>query len=171
MAARRDPDKALAYEAEDLVWVDTLFAESMGGGVATLAQKIVEHPWWVEAHRGLSPEIVPARREAQSSFAYGSRAVRLALGGENAWVLTHELAHSIASHHNSGVGHDRGWRTAYVDLARLVAGTEMSEALRRSFESRGLAVDTATPYTPAPDVSDFGLYELHRLDEFRGAIA
>ncbi len=155
----RDIHKQRVYDAEDLVFAETLFAEPMGGAVVELHQSILASPWW-RSEVGIEVRLEPARREAGHSYARGSRLVRLALHGENAWTLTHELAHSAHTGTNRTPlqqAHGPEFRRWYVDLAVVVLGEAASERLARSFIEAGLPIGERTCAAPVAP-GEFGLY-------------
>lgn len=155
----RDVDKQRVYDAEALALSETLFSEEMGGAVVELFGAIVASPWW-RSEVGIVPTLEPARREAGHSYARGSRLVRLALGNENAWLVTHELAHVAhcaqgGSHAHQSHGPE--FRRWYVDLLVVVGGDEAAGRLEQTFIEAGLPVaerTAAAPVAPGP----YGLY-------------
>src|SRR5690606_13887642 len=65
----RDVGRSKVYLAEDFVFDETLYAETLGmAGVASLADHLFIDDWWVN-NISRYPEIVSTRREANRSHA------------------------------------------------------------------------------------------------------
>lgn len=158
----RDVNKQKVYDAERLVFAETLFDENMGAAVVELFDAIVTSPWW-RYEVGVTPTLEPKRREANHSTAHRTR-VRLAASQEDAWTLVHELAHVAHSNVDRNwehQGHGPEFRRWYVDLMVVAGGPEASERLAKAFIEAGLPLaerTCAAPVAPGP----YGLYGLWR---------
>lgn len=162
----RDVGRQAVYDAEDLVFAETLYAERLGmQGVASLMAEIVAHPWWIEVAGDAPVTLRPTRREAARSHAtIWRREVALALGGESCHILTHELAH-LADHKHTPLGegsHGPTFRAMYLDLAILVCGEDLATRLAASFRRSGLIIGS-TEWASPPRVGPYGIYGLWRL--------
>lgn len=159
----RDVDKQKVYDAETLVFAETLFDENLGAAVVELFDSIVASPWW-RTEVGATPALEPKRREAGHSTAYGTGRVRLAQCQEDAWTITHELAHvahSAGDRTSQHQAHGPEFRRWYVDLMVVVGGEEASARLAKTFIEAGLPLaprTRAAPVAPGP----YGLFGLWR---------
>jgi hypothetical protein len=159
----RDVNKQKVYDAETLVFAETLYAEDMGGQVVELHEAILTSPWW-RSEVGADVKLQPARHEANHSYARGHRLVRLAAHGQNAWTLAHELAHSAHSAIHRDITHQAHgpeWRRWYLDLATLVCGPAASARLAQSFGEAGLVIADPIAAPPTPP-GEYGLYGFWR---------
>lgn len=168
----RDVNKSRVYYAERLVFAETLFEEAMGGAVVELFEAIVASPWW-RSEVGATPKLEPARREANHSYAKGAFLVRLAEHDQNAWSLTHELAHiahSAVDRTHTDQGHGPEFRRWYVDLTVVVGGQEAADRLAKSFIENGLPLAARTCADPVA-AGPYGLYGFWRSLRQTGAAA
>ena len=147
-AGRRDGERQRVYDAEDAAFVETSYADRLGErGCRWLLDHLVTLPWWAAA-AGSSPVLRAARSDSARSTAVvtGDRAeVRIGPGMDQAHVLSHELAHLLAS---AGAGHGGLFRAAHLDVATLVLGAHGAARLTDFYGRAGLAV--AVRSWPAP---------------------
>ena len=156
----KDPDRQACYDAEALVWGETLYEEPLSPAVmAALVEAITDHPTWVGIGGTAPVEVRAARREALQSQAYSHRRkITLSLGGENCATLVHELAHVATRYQDwTAQAHGALWRTVYVDLAVTACGAEAASRLARRFESTGLPLAAGRWPEPAEE-GPYGLY-------------
>lgn len=136
----RDADRQRVYDAEDLVFDETLFTEPLGAtGVVDLARLVNADRWWVD--NGVPFTVSPARRESlhSSAFVAGDVArIRLSIHQEDAATLAHELAHLLAGRHDGGTGHGPLFRAAQLDTVTLVCGTKTAARLGRAYADAAL---------------------------------
>lgn len=160
----RDVDRRKVYDAEALVWDETLYQEPLGlDGVTSLAADLFAHPWWASQIEKV-PVIEPTRREANRSYARSSGLIRLSLYHENAAALAHEAAH-VATRQVYGPevqGHGPEYRLMYVEVTALLCGMAAAARLLTSFTDANLPLAprrTDEVVQPAP----YGIYGLWRL--------
>ncbi len=162
----RDVGRSRVYLAEDSVFDETLYAETLGmSGVASLADHLFSDEWWV-SNIDRYPEIVPTRREANRSHADDDRQrIALSLGHETAAVLGHEAAHialSVLFPGDDIASHGIEFRATMVDVTSLLCGPITAERLVRSYRAHGLEI--ATRHSGRPPVRhERGIYALWRL--------
>lgn len=162
----RDVGRSKVYLAEDAVFDETLYSETLGmSGVASLADHLFSDEWWV-SNIDRYPEIVPTRREANRSHADIDRQrIALGLGGETAATLGHEAAHIAQAVLYAGkdiAGHGMEFRAAMVDVTALLCGPIVAERLVRSYRAHGLEIGTRHR-DPPPVRHERGVYALWRL--------
>lgn len=142
-----DPDKQAVYYAEQVTFVDTLYAEPLHtADFMRLADRLFTHDWW-ERYNISVPVIEPTTAKDTTSYAsiYCEKPekdpiIRIAPTDINPWILTHEAAH-IAQYHfyredSYGVieSHGREFRATYLNVAEIVLGLDAADSLRRHFD-------------------------------------
>lgn len=162
----RDVGRSKVYLAEDAVFDETLYAETLGmSGIASLADHLFNDEWWVH-NIDRYPEIISTRREAHRSHANIDRQhIALSLGGETAAVLGHEAAHIAQSVLHAGkdtASHGIEFRATMVDVTALLCGPIVAERLVRSYRAHGLEIG-ARHRDPPPVRHERGIYALWRL--------
>jgi hypothetical protein len=154
--AGRDTDRQRAYDAEDAAFLDTSYAERLGErGCRWLLERLVATPWWAAAG-GAVPALRPARIDSTRSttvMSEGGAQLRIGPGMDQAHVVSHELAHLLAT---PGEGHSAVFRTAHVDVARVLLGGHGADRLAERYRRAGLAL-TPRRWPPPPDLGDGGL--------------
>ena len=152
----RDADRQRVYDAEDAAFLDTSYAERLGErGCRWLLDKLVATPWWAAA-AGVSPVLRAARIDSTRSTTVvgeGRLEVRIGPGMDQPHVLSHELAHLLAS---PEIGHAPLFRTAHVDVATVLLGRHGATRLAVRYARAGLAV-AVRRWPPPPDHGDGGL--------------
>ena len=161
-----DGGQSKVYLAEDSVFDETLYSETLGmSGVASLADHLFVDEWWVN-NINRYPEIVSTRREANRSHANIDRQhIALSLGCETAAILGHEAAHIAQSVLYAGkniASHGIEFRATMVDVAVLLCGPIIAERLVRSYRGHGLEIG-ARHSDPPPVRHERGVYALWRL--------
>ncbi len=153
--AHRDGERRQVYDAEDAAFLDTSYADRLGErGCRWLVDRLAATPWWAAA--GPPPILRAARSDSARSTTVvaGAQAeVRIGPGMDQAHVLSHELAHLVAS---PGAGHGPLFRAAHLDVARVVLGGHGADRLADSYGRAGLGVDART-WPPPPDHGAGGL--------------
>ncbi len=152
----RDADRQRVYDAEDAAFLETTYAERLGeGGCRWLVERLVATPWW-----GAAGAPVPVLRSARSdstrstTVLSGDRAeLRIGPGMDQAHVLSHELAHLLAT---PDAGHGALYRAAHVDVATALLGRSGASRLTERYARAGLAVGERR-WSAAPDCGDGGL--------------
>jgi len=138
------------YDAEDAAFLETSYAERLGErGCRWLVDRLVVMPWWAAA-AGALPVLKAARADSARSTTVvaGARAeVRVGPGMDQAHVLSHELAHLVAS---PAAGHNSRFRAAHVDVATILLGTHGAGRLADAYSRVGLAVAGRLWPPPAP---------------------
>ena len=138
--AERDGDRQRVYDAEDAAFLDTSYAERLGErGCRWLVTRLVAGPWW--AASGLSAPVVRAARAdstRSTTVVAGDQAeLRIGPGMDQAHVLSHELAHLLAT---PGAGHGRRYRAAHLDVASVLLGRHGADRLAVGYARAGLEV-------------------------------
>lgn len=165
----RDHSKSKVYAAETAVFDHTLYREQIGmAGVSDLADRLFNDQWWVTNIR-LVPELVATRREADHSWAAvgGPLAtISMSLDCEDAATFAHEAAH-VATYVVCGhvEGHGPEFRSALIEVVRLVCGPPASDRLAAAFSDYHLAV-AADVVPAAPVRHERGIYGMWRIDRF-----
>ena len=140
-AGRRDGDRQRVYDAEDAAFVETSYADRLGErGCQWLFDHLVALPWWAAATSGPVPVLRAARSDSTRSTAVvaGDRTeVRIGPGMDQAHVLSHELAHLLAT---AGASHGGIFRAAHLDVATLVLGAHGADRLLDFYGRAGLAI-------------------------------
>lgn len=162
----RDVGRSKVYLAEDAVFDETLYAETLGmSGVSSLADHLFIDEWWVK-NIDRYPQIVSTRREANRSHADIDRQrIALSLGCETAAVLGHEAAHIAQSVLHAGkpmASHGIEFRATMVDVTALLCGPIVAERLIGSYRGHGLEIGRRHSDRP-PVRHERGIYALWRL--------
>jgi len=136
----RDSERQRVYDAEDAAFVETSYAERQGErGCRWLVGHVVATPWWAAAV-GVQPVLKAARADSARSttvLAAGRAEVRVGPGMDQAHVLSHELAHLVAS---PSAGHGPRFRAAHLDVATILLGAHGAVRLADSYARAGLVV-------------------------------
>lgn len=144
------------YDAEDAAFVDTSYAERLGErGCRWLLDKLVATPWWAAA-AGVAPVLRAARIDSTRSTTVvgeGRLEVRIGPGMDQPHVLSHELAHLLAS---PAVGHAPLFRTAHVDVATSLLGRHGADRLAERYWRASLPLATRCWVAP-PEQGEGGL--------------
>ena len=152
--AGRDGDRQRVYDAEDAAFVDTSYADRLGErGCRWLLERLVCSPWWAAGGWGV-PELRAARSDSTRSTAVvadGRAELRMGPGMDQAAVLSHELAHLVAT---PGAGHGPLFRVAHRDVAAVLLGGHGAARLAERYARAGLS--EATRACPAPPDSGEG---------------
>lgn len=163
----RDLGRSKVYLAEDAVFDETLYAETLGmSGVASLADHLFADEWWVK-NIDRYPEVVSTRRDARRSYAsITHQKIAVSLGCETAAVLGHEAAHiaTAALHGDCAMAsHGVEFRATMVDVVTLLCGPITAERLVQSYGGHGLEIGNRHRYPP-PVRHERGIYALWRLE-------
>lgn len=124
-----DSDRQRVYDAEDAAFLDTSYADRLGErGCRWLLGRLVATPWW--SGLGLpAPALRAARIDSTRSTAVLGQdrsELRIGAGMDQAHVLSHELAHLLATPH---AGHGSVFRVAHLDVAAVLLGRDGSDRL------------------------------------------
>lgn len=154
--AGRDTDRQRVYDAEDAAFLDTAYAERLGErGCRWLVERFVATPWWA-ATGGPVPRLRAARADSARSTtvlrADGAE-LRIGPGMDQAHVLSHELAHLLAT---PDAGHGPQYRAAHLDVAAVLLGRHGADRLAERLTRWALDVP-ARQWPPPPDHGDGGL--------------
>lgn len=169
--AARDVDRQRVYDAEDAAFLDTSYADPLGErGCRWLVDRLVATAWWSTS--GLPVPVVRAARAdstRSTTVVTGDGAeLRIGPGMDHAHVLSHELAHLLAT---PAAGHGPPYRAAHVDVATVVLGRHGTDRLAERYHRAGLAV-TPRRWPPPPGHGDGGLLAVWQarraLDALRG---
>lgn len=163
----RDTGRQKVYDAENLVFDETLYDEPLGmAGVASLADNLFIDEWWV-SNINRYPEIVATRREANRSHAnVGLQRIAFSLGHDSAAVLCHEAAHiaQFVLHPNGAIAaHGIEFRATMLDVATLLCGPVIAKRLESAYLGAGLEVGRRHEVEP-PVRHERGIYALWRLN-------
>lgn len=154
--AERDGDRQRVYEAEDAAFLETSYAERLGErGCRWLLDRLVATPWWASTGRP-APLLRAARVDSTRSttvLADGRAELRIGPGMDQAHVLSHELAHLLAT---VPAGHGSGFRAAHVDVAAVLLGRHGATRLADRYTRAGLA-SAVRRWPSPPDAGDGGL--------------
>lgn len=154
--ATRDADRQRVYDAEDAAFVDTSYAERLGErGCRWLLERVVAVPWWTAA-AGAAPVLRAARIDSTRSttvLTSGGAELRIGPGMDQAQVLSHELAHLLAT---PDAGHGPLFRAAHADVATVLLGSHGAERLAVHYDRAALAV-AARRWPAPPDHGEGGL--------------
>lgn len=154
--AGRDGDRQRVYDAEDAAFLDTSYAERVGErGCRWLVERLVATPWWVTVG-GPVPTVRAARADSARSttvLADGRAEVRIGPGMDQAHVLSHELAHLLAT---PDAGHGPLYRAAHVDVATVLLGRHGADRLADRYARWGLVL-AGRPWAPPADHGAGGL--------------
>lgn len=186
---KQDPDKKAVYYAEEVTFVDTLYAEPMHSSeLLYLAGCLFDHDWWVQ-HKIPVPTIEPTSAWHRSSHATvrlnpnGGTVIRLAPNDINPWVLAHEAAHVAQFHfYNPDYcpdmkDHGREFRACYRNVAEILLGSAAAVELELNFARHIFTADQNTILTvpgldPTLDPEGTGIFPRWRMrqqaDEFEG---
>ena len=144
----RDVDRRRVYDAEDAAFLDTTYADRIGErGCRWLVDRLVATPWWQAAGAPV-PQVRAARIDSARSTTVvrsGGAELRIGPGMDLAHVLSHELAHLLAT---PGAGHGPLYRAAHVDVATVLLGRHGANRLAERYARAGLAL--APNRWPAP---------------------
>lgn len=136
----RDGERRKVYDAEDAAFLDTSYAERLGErGCTWLLERMAATPWWSAAVGG-APALRAARVDSTRSTTVvaGDRAeVRIGPGMDQAHVLSHELAHLVAS---PAAGHGPRFRAAHLDVALVLLGSHGAGRLAAGYARGDLPV-------------------------------
>ncbi len=164
--AGRDGDRQRVYDAEDGAFLDTAYAERLGErGCRWLVDRLVATPWWA-ATGGATPRLRAARADStRSTTVVGADRpeVRIGPGMDQPHVLSHELAHLLAT---PEAAHGPLFRTAHVDVATVLLGRHGADRLTVHYRRADLAL-AGRPW-PAP--ADHGQGGLLAVWEARQAL-
>lgn len=146
--AGRDGDRQRVYDAEDAAFIDTSYAECLGErGCRWLLERMVATPWW--SALGLAaPALRAARLDSTRSSVVLSKEgsqLRIGPGMDQAHVLSHELAHLVAT---PAAGHEPLFRVAHLDVASVLLGHHGADRLADRYARAGLSL--VTRRWPAP---------------------
>ena len=152
----RDGERQKTYDAEDAAFLDTSYAERLGErGCRWLLERLTAMPWWAAAGGG-HPVLRAARHDSARSttvVAADRVEVRIGPGMDQAHVLSHELAHLVAG---PETGHGASFRTAHLDVARILLGGHGADRLADCYARARLLIATRTWPRP-PDHGPGGL--------------
>jgi hypothetical protein len=147
---RRDADRQRVYDAEDAAFLDTSYGERLGErGCRWLLDRLVATAWW-SAGGWAAPVLRPARMDATRSTTVrrvGSTELRIGPGMDQPAVLSHELAHVVAT---PEAGHGPSFRTAHVDVAAVLLGAHGADRLADRYRRAGLAMSPRSWPAPPP---------------------
>jgi len=154
--ATRDEDRQRVYDAEDSAFLDTAYAERLGErGCRWLVERFVATPWWV-ALGGAVPAVRAARADSSRStmvVTHGRTELRIAPGMDQAHVVSHELAHVLAT---PDAGHGPSYRAAHIDVATVLLGGHGAGRLAVRYDRAGLMAASRRWPTP-PQHGDGGI--------------
>lgn len=154
--AARDSDRQRVYDAEDAAFLDTTYADRLGErGCRWLVERLVATPWWAAAD-GARPTVRAARSDSARSTTVvleGRAELRIGPGMDQAHVLSHELAHLLAT---PDAGHGPSYRTAHVDVATVLLGRHGAARLDERYRRWALAAGSRR-WPPPSDHGDGGL--------------
>lgn len=154
--AHRDGERQKVYDAEDAAFLDTSYAERLGErGCRWLLERLAATTWWSEVV-GQPPVLRAARADSTRSTTVVTgelTEVRIGPGMDQAHVLSHELAHLVAS---PAAAHGPRFRTAHLDVATMVLGRHGADRLADRYQRAGLVVAPRT-WPSAPDHGPGGL--------------
>ena len=154
--ALRDTDRQRVYDAEDAAFLETSYAGRLGEhGSRWLLERLVATPWWVEAV-GAVPALRAARSDSTRSTTVlrdGRTELRIGPGMDQPHVLSHELAHLLAT---PEAGHGPRFRTAHLDVATVLLGLHGGDRLADGYARAGLACSPRRWAAP-PSSGDGGL--------------
>ena len=154
--AGRDIDRQRVYDAEDAAFLDTSYAERLGQrGCHWLLERLVATPWWTAAV-GAAPALRAGRIDSTRSttvLSEGGAVLRIGPGMDQAAVLSHELAHLLAT---PAAGHGAAFRAAQVAVATVLLGSHGADRLADRYARAGLALSPRRWPSP-PDNGHGGL--------------
>lgn len=170
----RDSDRARVYRAEQDAFEHTLYDQDLGPArLVGLARALFAHPWW-QACAPRAPALVPARADSCASVAVvalDGEEIRVAPGQETAHVLAHEAAHLLVwTYIAAAAGHGREFRSAHLDVARVVNGSMAADMLAQAYSCEALALAPRSWPEP-PDEGPRGLLGRLHLKSSLDAIA
>ncbi len=156
VGAPRDGERQKTYDAEDTAFLDTSYAERLGEqGCRWLLDRMAATPWWSAA--GARPPALRAARvdsTRSTTVVAGDRAeVRIGPGMDQAHVLSHELAHLVAS---PAAGHGPLFRAAHLDVALVLLGSHGAGRLAAGY-ARGDLLVAERSWPPPADHGPGGL--------------
>lgn len=175
----RDGDRARVYDAEAMVFDETLFSEPLGpAGILDLTDRFLADPWW--QRNGVPFTVAPTRRESAHSWARSeSRTdsnvataqirrsqIRLSLQGEDAATLAHEAAHLLGDRHAAHPAHGALFRRAEVDVVAVVCGSIAAGRLDQAFADANLDL-ADRDWTEPTGVTDRGIYGRWRTERLQ----
>ena len=154
--AGRDADRQRVYDAEDAAFLDTSYADPLGErGCRWLVDRLVATAWWSTS--GLP---VPAVRAARADSTRSTTVVtgdhaelRIGPGMDQSHVLSHELAHLVAT---PAEGHGPLFRVAHVDVATVLLGSHGADRLAGRYSRARLGL-AERRWPPPPDGGHGGL--------------
>lgn len=98
-------------------------------------KKNMSRKYITERYPEATDPVIVERTWGRSSWAYGTRRIRLNEWGFTQWILLHEMSHIVSKRHFGLDIAGHGWEFArtYLDIIRAVFGIDAYHELKTSF--------------------------------------
>jgi SprT-like family len=143
----KDPDRLIAYAAENAAFEDTRLAERPGAEAlcaATVA--VMDSLWWWSTFGPRRCGVEPAQRPTHDSCCFSLAAAVIEIRyapTATRFTIAHELAHAatVISSGTRNRGHGQTWRRWYITITDVAFGSEWAVMLTDAFRDANLILD------------------------------